>query len=143
MPDIEFTGPDTATGNWSMTDFSRWDASGDPTWYRSTGVILRTTCGRLMVGGSSAQCSLATTSMVSMPRRTCRRRSAYSDEEEYPWGPCQLATHMDDAGVGENRGGNYEGRGNRALGGEIVATSTATGELDYNPYLMEVADRIR
>jgi hypothetical protein len=37
MPDIEFTGPDTATGNWSMTDFSRWDASGDPTWYRSYG----------------------------------------------------------------------------------------------------------
>jgi hypothetical protein len=37
MPDIELTGPDTATGTWSMTDFTRWDASGDPTWYRSYG----------------------------------------------------------------------------------------------------------
>jgi hypothetical protein len=37
MPEIEITGPDTATGTWSMTDFTRWDASGDPTWYRSYG----------------------------------------------------------------------------------------------------------
>jgi hypothetical protein len=37
MPDIEFTGPDAATGTWSMTDYTRRDASGDPTWYRSYG----------------------------------------------------------------------------------------------------------
>ena len=37
MPDIELTGPDHATGRWSMTDSTRWDASGDPTWYRSYG----------------------------------------------------------------------------------------------------------
>lgn len=37
MPDIQISGPDTATGNWSMTDYTRWDASGDPTWYRSYG----------------------------------------------------------------------------------------------------------
>jgi hypothetical protein len=35
MPEIEFAGPDNATGTWSMTDYTRWDASG--TWYRSYG----------------------------------------------------------------------------------------------------------
>jgi hypothetical protein len=37
MPVIEFTGPDTATGDWTMTDYTRWDASGDPTWYAAYG----------------------------------------------------------------------------------------------------------
>ena len=37
MPDIEFSGPDSATGSWSMTDYSRRNAPGDPTWYRAYG----------------------------------------------------------------------------------------------------------
>jgi hypothetical protein len=37
MPEIIFTGPDTATGTWSMTDYTRWDTTGDPTWYRAYG----------------------------------------------------------------------------------------------------------
>jgi hypothetical protein len=37
MPDLVLTGPDTATGRWTMTDLTRWDATGDLTWYRSYG----------------------------------------------------------------------------------------------------------
>jgi hypothetical protein len=37
MPEIEVTGPDTATGTWSMTDYTRFDATGDQTWYGAYG----------------------------------------------------------------------------------------------------------
>jgi hypothetical protein len=37
MPEIELTGPDTATGLWSMTDYTRWNAVEPPVWVRGYG----------------------------------------------------------------------------------------------------------
>jgi hypothetical protein len=37
MPDIELTGPETAIGQWSMTDYTRWNAVEPPVWVRGYG----------------------------------------------------------------------------------------------------------
>jgi hypothetical protein len=37
MPVIEITGADSATGSWSMTDYTRWMGETGPMWMRSYG----------------------------------------------------------------------------------------------------------